>query len=376
MDIQQYVAQLKEQYKLLLEFLEDDVEIDEYINISKKFDAIKQKKNREELVSFLLLLLNILDNHARKNKLFQKTKKIILYFSHEIKQTLSNSEIFDIFKGNKLIILFLLKNQIITPDKFVTDFILSYPDYCHFFSPEIGLKTDDYSQDHNFEEKRQIGQNDSYICSLIRSDLIDDFVAYVSQTNLPISDIKIKPSIFETNSFLIDKHPTLIEYSAFFGSIQIFNFLRLNKVELTSSLWLYAIHSNNAELIHLLEANNVKPDDITYEECLFESIKCHHNGVANYIRNNFLIINGNSEQKICFLESLFSISLHYYNYSFFPNNVNQPFLFFYLCQYNHYYIVNLLMELKKNDIESQIVLKKNCFSFEIFNIIVFNSIYF
>ena len=31
----------------------------------------------------------------------------------------------------------------------------------------------------------------------------------------------------------------------------------MNEVDLTSSLWLYAIHSNNAELIHMLETNNV-----------------------------------------------------------------------------------------------------------------------
>ena len=58
-----------------------------------------------------------------------------------------------------------------------------------------------------------------------------------------------------------NKNTTLIEYSAFYGSIQIFNFLRMNNVELSPSLWLYAIHGNNAELIHLLEENKVEPKD-------------------------------------------------------------------------------------------------------------------
>ena len=104
----------------------------------------------------------------------------------------------------------------------------------------------------SFEEKCQIGENDSYICSLIRSDSVEEFISYVNRTNLSLLT-KIKPSFYETNSFLIDKEPTLIEYASFFGSIQIIQYLKYNKVPLTSSLRLYAIHSNNPELIHFLE---------------------------------------------------------------------------------------------------------------------------
>ena len=97
------------------------------------------------------------------------------------------------------------------------------------------------------------------ICSLIRQDSVVDFITHVNRYNIsPLS--RISPSIFETNPFLIDNTNTsLIEYSAFFGSIQIFRYLLMNNAELTPSLWLYAIHSKNAELIHLLESNEVPP---------------------------------------------------------------------------------------------------------------------
>ena len=62
----------------------------------------------------------------------------------------------------------------------------------------------------------------------------------------------------------------------------------MNNVKLTSSLWIYAIHSRNAELIHLLEENGIESEDKTFEECLKESIKCHHNDIANYIKENCL----------------------------------------------------------------------------------------
>ena len=93
---------------------------------------------------------------------------------------------------------------------------------------------------------------------------------------------------------------SLIEYAAFFGSIQIFNYLLKNKVELTSSLWNYAIHSRNPKIIHCLEEKRINPeieikDDedkikkiISYENCLYDSIKCHHNELKNYIQKKYM----------------------------------------------------------------------------------------
>ena len=51
----------------------------------------------------------------------------------------------------------------------------------------------------------------------------------------------------------------MIEYAAFFGSIQIIRYLQYNNVSLANTLWLYAVHSYNAELIHFLEENKIKP---------------------------------------------------------------------------------------------------------------------
>ena len=45
-------------------------------------------------------------------------------------------------------------------------------------------------------------------------------------------------------------------------------------VELTPSMWLYAIHSQNAELIKYLEDNHISPPKNDYLPILKESIKC------------------------------------------------------------------------------------------------------
>ncbi|KAK8881805.1 hypothetical protein M9Y10_044441 [Tritrichomonas musculus] len=145
---------------------------------------------------------------------------------------------------------------------------------------------ENFTLDESFEANRQKGENESYICQLIRDDLIDEFISYTNKVNYPLNDSIIPSSIFETHSFLMNKQTSLIEYSAFFGSIQIFHYLLFNKVELRPELWLYAIHGRNAEIIHMIEENHIKPKDESYTECFFNSIKCYHNEIAAYIHDN------------------------------------------------------------------------------------------
>ncbi|KAK8836819.1 hypothetical protein M9Y10_037343 [Tritrichomonas musculus] len=190
----------------------------------------------------------------------------------------------------------------------------------------------------NFEEKREIGENDSYLCQIIRNDSIDEFVIYVNQTNLSISTENIKPSIFETNFFLLKRIfiISLTDYAVFFGAIQIINFLRLNNVRMSSSLWLYAIHSNNAELIHLIEGEKVrKMVDLRY---LKEAIKCHHNDIANYIQTNCL-----QDEKINFYDNPISYGFHFHNFEYLPDDITSENVIFYACKYDYPEIVNQIL---------------------------------
>ena len=122
---------------------------------------------------------------------------------------------------------------------------------------------------------------------MIRQDSVEEFIKYVNQKNFLLTS-KVNRSIFETNTFLIENEPTLIEYAFFFGSIQIFQYLKTNNVDLSTSLWLYAIHSKNAEMIYFLETNSIQPPENTYETCIIEAIKCHHYDIAIYIKDNLL----------------------------------------------------------------------------------------
>ena len=251
-------------------------------------------------------------------------------------------------------------------DQFIKDKIdTNLTRYSDFFLLEITKNDNDGINCNNeyityylnnleeYEEKRLIGENDSNICSLIRQDSVEKFIEYVNRKNYPLSS-EIVPSFFETNSLLIEKKPTLIEYAAFYGSIQIFQYLYLNKVEVGSSLWLYAIHSNNSNFLrNYIESNEIEPADKTYEIELKECIKCHHNDMAKYIKDN--LIDKTLKHQIEFDERILDYILKSSNYSFFPNILNKSYAFFYLCKYKYLNIVDLLVQSREKLIETRII---------------------
>ena len=98
--------------------------------------------------------------------------------------------------------------SIITRKFYVTN------NYCEYFQPEIkplftqenidkyqnnnnSLTDDNFIEKINkdaesdFYEKRREGQNDDYLCELIRNSKIKEFIIFVEQSNMPLdSEIK------------------------------------------------------------------------------------------------------------------------------------------------------------------------------------------
>ena len=165
-------------------------------------------------------------------------------------------------------------------------------EYSEYFLPELNQYSREQGQENKeindqiydiiFGNNRKIGENEDYICQMIRNDSVIEFIQYINKNNFSLK-FKIKASIFETNSFLINRTPTMIEYSAFFGSFQIFQYLFKNEVEVDSNLWLYAIHGKNPEIIHFLEEIEIEPNI----KCIKESIKFFHNEITEYLFDNY-----------------------------------------------------------------------------------------
>lgn len=228
MDIQNYLEEMKDFQKNLLEYLDDEAEEIENVNIISYIQEQFNSKNTLEIKETLQLILNIVNNHHRTPNFWVKIDKFFSSIKESIKQTLSNFEIFDFFKSNKRILLFLIKESVLQVDQSIIDVINDSKywneQYIKYFliesRPFISAELfDEIKEGLNneeskfFEENRKIGENNSFICNLIRQDSIDEFVEYVSRTNFPLSST-VKQSIFETNSFLLNKNVSLIEYAA------------------------------------------------------------------------------------------------------------------------------------------------------------------
>ncbi|KAK8842994.1 hypothetical protein M9Y10_025181 [Tritrichomonas musculus] len=231
MSSQKYLDMMKDIHENIRNFLEEEAKTEEFFQILKvKFNNTKISDSRYDFLSLMHLISKIGNNHHRFPNFFSKIERILQFFKKDIRKYFSNSEIFNIFAGNKRILLFLIEQQIIIIDEYISKKIATTDKYIkgnypQYFQPEIQpfineewfpkydpeveeLMDNGWVEEikkelpENFYEKRKEGENDSKICELIRNDMIDEYVAYVTRNVVSLNE-KIQPSIYETNSFLI-----------------------------------------------------------------------------------------------------------------------------------------------------------------------------
>ncbi|KAK8895386.1 hypothetical protein M9Y10_023849 [Tritrichomonas musculus] len=338
MEVSNYIQKNLDLYRYVLEFIDSENDDEEYQVFYQEFE----NANKDEIRLFVLLIAKICKNHFRCPHFFKKIESIILHFENQIKHIFTYAEIFDLFESNLRILLFLIQKNIFPPEEYYIQKRIEFDkEYQQIDSIEA------------FEEKRQIGENDSEICKLIRSDSVVDFIVYISQRNIKVSS-QIPDSIYETNSFILKLRTTLIEYAAFFGSIEIFKYLRISKAEMSSSIWLYAIHGRNPEIIHILEEDKFPRN---HQKCIEEAIKCHHNEIANYIQDNEKKFDDYSDSYNdndseydyeCKIDVPFGI--RYYNFEFIHENFfSEKSSFYILCKFGYFSLARLYLESKGID---------------------------
>lgn len=372
MDFQDYIKTQREVQALLLQCIENkEKQEDSYNNLINLFESNKILENPTEIKEFLYLLVRVANKHHRTPDFFSVIERFISYFKEQMKQFYSNYEIFNLFKSNKRLLLTLFEEQIIVPDQSIASTLSNgkFPSqyYLNYFYPEFkDLMTEKVTQEvemtncrftenkeaidyasKSFIEKRKIGENDDVICQIIQKDSVDEFTSYTKRNNVSLS-MKIKPSIYETNSFLLSKSPTLIEYSAFCNAVQVFNYLFSKNVELSPSLWIFAIRGQSNDIINILKKNKIQPKDKSYKECVIKSISCHHLEITNFLMSHFL--KGKSIESLNINQQL----LKSYNFFYFPNDIGSDFNAFYdLCQNNYVSLVQKILESSNININSK-----------------------
>lgn len=347
-----HLTKMKIIQESLLEYIDSDNNLNENLEIFKQF-LLDQKIKDDcyELKEFSHLIVKIANNHHRTANFYTKIDSILLYLKNEINQYYTNFEIFNTFRSNKKILLFLFQEQIFKIDSEISMHILKSELKDYFLNESISIYSNDFNlqseeEKVSFDEKRKEGENDSYICQLIRKDSVEEFISYVNKTNFRLNSY-IEKTIFETNQFLNENQISLIDYAAFFGSICIFKYLFINKVKIHPVLKFCAIHGRNPEIIHFLEENKIIKNE---NLLIFESIKCHHNELANYFLSN---LQENEISKF-FAENHGKI-FESFNYTYLENVLTNRNCNFYLFKYEYIKFVEILLNKQDFNVNEYIV---------------------
>lgn len=368
MDLQDYFEKFKDIYDNFLGIFEENSDIDNFIQLISDPLILESKYALKEL---FYIVSKVTNQHFRPPNLYDKIDSILVFLKPQIEQNFSNLEIFHIFKYNKLLLLSLINNKILSIDQNIFN-EMNTPEfekyqYLYYFFPEakdfidswtrIGMqnKLKKISTPEKFELNRKNGENESNICKLIRNDSVDEFIILLNQNDITYKTA-VPHSIFETNLFLYNSNLNLIEYASFYGSIQIFNYLlsktENNNEELDSSysrkLINFALHSNNDEIILFIQDSCKQLSYIFYENCMNESIKCHHKNLSKYFLEQYL-----PSEKIKSISQ--TIGIEYFNFNFFPSNLNSIEALFDFCQFDHVFFVDLLLKNKDINVNELVI---------------------
>ena len=143
MEIQKYLAGMKRKYEIILNFINKDNPTEKEFQEVRDLHQSNDFYKIQDLIETFRLIMSISNNHHRNSSFFANIEKIILYYKKEIQKHFSNTEIFDLFASNKKILLFLLKEKIITFDKYIfntlNNFKYAQLGYKYYFSPELNL---------------------------------------------------------------------------------------------------------------------------------------------------------------------------------------------------------------------------------------------
>ena len=269
---------------LFLDFIEndDDAEIFKYL---KQIDIIN---NNERYVVLLFLIskspIYRFSKRGLNAKLWFLMEHLINDF--DLMKIFDIDFIFNTFKKNKTILLFLFKNGIITSEILKRKMQVDYQTEKHIF---ILIKDGSISYDeldidpstlnnHYFEDDNSNGN----IFKIIQNDDIDNFTNALSHTNLNINSYIIPPNKEFSKENKKQKF-SLIECSALYGSINIFKYLLSQKAKINAQkIYLCSIEGGNYEIIHLLENNGIDFPKGNANAILSHTVCYHRNELYEY----------------------------------------------------------------------------------------------
>lgn len=120
MGIQKQLDKLKNLYPLVLDYIDNEEDLEEHNE--KLCNFIKEQqftKNGEEFKLILHLLVSLSNNHYRVPHFFEKIERILIQYKKVIQKHYSNNELFSIFESNQRLLLFLINEKMLILDEFI-----------------------------------------------------------------------------------------------------------------------------------------------------------------------------------------------------------------------------------------------------------------
>lgn len=260
-----------------------------------------------------------------RSKQIQLYQNIIVELSNSIKQAFGENFTIKCIITNDYLRLSLINVCGFSLSNFITENFDEYRKNLHFisfFAPEIkknGMeKVIQYYQlqefcTEKFIKERNEGLNPQSLAHSIIIDDVNKFQEICSKSNISYNSI-IHHSFLDSNTFIEKSDLTLIEYSAYYGSLNIFKFLLMNSVTFSKKLPLYAVVGGNYEIIHILEKN----DEIKFtQESIEIAVLFHRNELVEYLRENY---NLQIDSK-CFNQSIISRNSECFKNYFIENKI-------------------------------------------------------
>ena len=114
MNLNSFIEEMRLIQESILKFINEESDMEEnYQNLINNFESKKIIEDRNQFKSLLYLLYGIFKNHNRSSTFINKFEQIFQFLKDRITETFTNSEIFDIFKNDKRILLILFESKII-----------------------------------------------------------------------------------------------------------------------------------------------------------------------------------------------------------------------------------------------------------------------
>ena len=285
--------------KIMIEYIDEGMN-DAFLTLFEYFEKFHIKNDYFMYYSILQLLSSFsLSRPANKN-IINQIEDIIycLNDKYDLITIFGKKMLYIIFRKNKVILLWLLQNHLIKLDDIIkksyrNDFLIYfYPEIYNYYFPnqikcnKVQQKLINILKHYNLEstieltfdlqkyiDKRENNQLEHNIINIIKDDNIELFIDLMERSNFKLN--KLLFSVYYNQKY------SVINLIFLYGSINIFKYLWMRKVDVNENSLKYIIASGNLEIIHLIEKNS--KFIMSLNDCILSSILYHRSDLFIYL---------------------------------------------------------------------------------------------